>query len=220
MRPFFNKYQQRLTVFIFIWSIFGVALSYSRILFAENLLMSFVTTSVYFTIQSNLLVAIVLLLTILKKDTRILSFITLVNITMTGLVFHVFLTDFMTSVSFINHVTHTITPLVYLLYFLLVDRQRLMFRLFWIGLVYPALYLLFVYGIVAPVLGQTMSSMFPDLQAGSYVYPFLNPDNYANGILGLSLFIGFIMVPLVLILSSILMALKHFIHTRLFHEKS
>ena len=67
---------------------------------------------------------------------------------------------------------------------------------------------MFVFGFVSPILGGLMESNSGLTESARYVYPFLNPDNYKNGLLGMLLFNLGILAPSVLILSIILQQLK------------
>lgn len=154
---------------------------------------------IYFTIQSNILIAIVLLFYILKKQQHLwfnrLAFIGLVNISVTGIVFHVLLAPYMSIISFMQHMLHTINPLLYILFYFFIISTFIPLKELYISLIYPLLYILFVFFFVSPVLGNYLESMTGSWQVSRYVYPFLNPSNYRNGIIGMLIFNLGILAP-------------------------
>ena len=167
---------------------------------------------IYFTIQSNLLVAVILVLFLLKKDDKVwfnrLSFIGLINISVTGIVFHLLLTPYMSSINFMQHMLHTLNPLLYILFYYLIIAKFLPLKEIYITLIYPLLYMVFVFFFVAPVLGDYLESMTGSWQVSRYVYPFLNPNNYKNGIVGMLIFNLGILAPSILGFSIVLQQLK------------
>jgi len=167
---------------------------------------------IYFTIQSNILIAIVLLFYILKKQHHLwfnrLAFISLVNISVTGIVFHLLLAPYMSSVSFMQHMLHTINPLLYVLFYFFIISTFLPLRELFISLIYPLLYILFVFFFVSPVLGNYLETMSGPWQTSRFVYPFLNPNNYRNGITGMLIFNLGILAPSILGFSFLLQHLK------------
>ena len=169
------------------------------------------TTLIYFTIQSNILVFLIPLLYLLNKSAQTwfkrLAYITLINITITSLVFHVMLTPYMFSVGFLQHMLHTINPLLYIAFYFLFIDSFIPLKQIWISLIYPILYMLFVFGFVAPVLGDLLESS-SSFQSARYVYPFLNPNNYENGFVGMLIFNLFILTPGIIILAGIMQYLK------------
>lgn len=203
--------------FIFFWSLFGVILSYSNFLFNQTNFPTLISTSLYFTIQSNLLVFVVVAIYTFKKDLKILkyfSFIVLVNMMITGIVFHVLLASEMPNgVNFTNHVLHTITPIIYLFFYLIYIDQLIPIKRFWIALIYPLFYMLFVFLIVAPFLGEMIEQYITSFQGIRYIYPFLDPSNYSRGFLGMLLFNLGVIMPCFLLLSMILLWLKNHIES-------
>ncbi len=104
----------------------------------------------YFTIQSNILVALAtayfLFFPRFTRFRMIVRGAVLISILVTGVVFHLFLVPrmpeyFGSGVDLVNHLTHTVAPLGFLLDYLLFDRKGLI-RLsdipFWT--IYPLLY--------------------------------------------------------------------------------
>lgn len=104
----------------------------------------------YFTIQSNILVALaILFFLIYPRETRLRAIIrgsVLLSILVTGLVFHFILVPqlsdyFVGGIDLVNHLTHTIAPLGFILDWLLFDRKgqlKLADLPFWV--IYPLLY--------------------------------------------------------------------------------
>lgn len=167
---------------------------------------------IYFTIQSNVLVSLIVLFYILKKQHHLwfnrLAFIGLINISVTGVVFHVLLTPYMSSVSFMQHMLHTINPLLYIIFYFFFITTFIPLKELYISLIYPLLYILFVFLFVSPVLGDYLESMTGSWQVSRYVYPFLNPNNYRNGIVGMLIFNLGILAPSIFGFSFLLRHLK------------
>jgi hypothetical protein len=174
---------------------------------------------VYFTIQSNILMSVIIGLYILKKPSEKwfsrLAFIGLVNISVTGIVFHVMLTPYMSSVGLMQHMLHTINPILYVMFYFIFIKEFVRFKETFIVLIYPLLYMIFVFGFVAPVLGNKMELVSGSLNSSRYVYPFLNPENYQNGFFGLLLFNLGILAPSILLFSILLQYLKRKFETSL-----
>ena len=127
----------------------------------------------YFTIQSNLFVAVAFALSLVAaaRNTRsalalsVLRGAATVYIATTGVVYNTLLTnvDVSTSVSWSNDVLHRVVPVwVVLDWLLFSDRARLLLRHVWWFLLYPAVWL-----VVVLVRGAT---------DGWVPYPFLDPS--------------------------------------------
>lgn len=127
----------------------------------------------YFTIQSNVMIALALAATLVASVQRKRGAVGLsvfrgastVYIATTGIVYNTLLTsvDVQTSVQWSNDVLHKIMPVYAVLDWLLFsDRARLLFRHIWWFLLYPALWL-----VVILIRGAT---------DGWVPYPFLDPD--------------------------------------------
>lgn len=135
----------------------------------------------YFTIQSNIIIAVAFAATLVLAAQRKRQGVGLsvfrgaatVYIATTGIVYNTLLTsvDVQTSVQWSNDILHKIMPLYAVLDWLLFsDRARLVFRHIWWFLLYPA-----VWTIVILIRGAT---------DGWVPYPFLNPD-LGYGVVGL-----------------------------------
>ena len=145
----------------------------------------------YFTIQSNVFVAVAFAVTLVsaarrKRSDLVVSLLrgaATVYIATTGIVYNTLLTnvDVSTSVSWSNDVLHKVMPVwVVLDWLLFSDRSRLRLRHVWWFLVYPAVWL-----VVVLVRGAT---------DGWVPYPFLSPSQgygvVALYCLGIAVFIA------------------------------
>ncbi|MFA5560737.1 MAG: hypothetical protein WC964_03065, partial [Acholeplasmataceae bacterium] len=114
-----------------------------------NTFVDWVILMFFFTIQSNILVFIVLLLYAIGKKSKVyfkyLSFIALFNIAVTAIIFHTLLASRMTNVSYLNHALHTIIPVIYILFYFLFVDEKFKTRYAWIALIYPVIYVINVY---------------------------------------------------------------------------
>lgn len=151
----------------------------------------------YFTNQSNLLIMIVLLMYVFKKEDtktyKYLSFITLISIVMTGLIFHTLLTydaaanvngPFLYRTGLQNLLTHTINPIMYVIFYLFINKSTIKVKEFYVALIHPALYFAF-FMIYGPI-------------TNFYPYPFM--DVSINGLFGVFKII-LLIIPLVILLT-------------------
>ncbi len=149
----------------------------------------------YFTNQSNLIVAITVLLFFVAKNNNkwfpYLAAIALVNITITGIIFHVMLAT--PPISFQSHLTHTLTPIFYVIFYFLCVKETIKIKQFWVLLIYPLLYVVF-FLITGPF-------------TGFYPYGFM--DVSENGLGNALQFIVLMMFPAIALLSFILIYLKN-----------
>ncbi len=200
------------------WGIFGILLQFTRSFFSPEPLQSFLTNFVYFTTQSNILITIIAYSFIRGKTHSTLfsslSFIALLNIMITGIVFHILLTPYMSRVSFLNHVLHTINPLLYVFFYFTLITNFPPIKKLWISLIYPLVYALLVYIFIEPIFGDILDRIVEVFDSARYVYPFLDPRNYDNGIVGLLIFNLGILAPIMLILSFLLLYIKQKIETK------
>lgn len=190
---------------VLFWGMLGVLLQSARSLFGENPLELFLLTHFYFTTQSNILIVIVSLLYLFKQKRGPLftsiSFITLINIFVTGVVFHTLLVPYMESVTFLNHVLHTINPILYIIFYFFIIKENLPAKKFYLSLIYPIVYMLLVYIIIEPIFGNMMEVNLESFPSARYVYPFLDPGNYERGVRGLLMFNLGILAPLISLIS-------------------
>lgn len=197
---------------VLLWGTIGIGLQTMRSLLGENPLELSLITHFYFTTQSNILISIVAFLFLFKKKKgrgfTTLAFISLVNITITGIIFHVLLTPYMGRINFTHHVLHTINPLLYFVFYFFVINDYLEIRKFWVSLIYPLIYLAFVYLIIEPIFGDLMERIMTNFASARYVYPFLDPAQYERGVIGLIIFNLGLLAPLISLLSLLLCYLK------------
>jgi hypothetical protein len=205
-------YRLILTYLVFGWGLLGVLLLYTDTLYDPTATRTVLTTSFYFTTQSNLFITIVSLLYLLKQEIKpwfkYVAFIGLVNIFMTGIIFHILLTPFMGGVSFLNHILHTINPILYVLFYFFIFKDHITQRKLWIGILYPLIYVALVFILIEPMFGDLLDSQLPNFVGARYVYPFLDPREYDRGFLGVLLFNFGIITPIILGITSLLILMK------------
>lgn len=166
----------------------------------------------YFTNQSNMLVTLTVVLYWIRLDHKpffkYLASITLVNIFITATGFHFILAP--ETIDFYGHLSHTIVPILYVVFYFTAIRAHLKLKQFWINLIYPMSYLLFVL-----ILGD-----FPlRLVGGGYPYGFVDPNAYDNGLAGLLQFTLLIMFPAYTVISILMVYLKS-LFERLISQKT
>lgn len=190
---------------------------------SDHMFVSLWVLLIYFTNQSNILVTIVsilLLLNIEKKWFEKLSFIAFANILITGIIFHIFLVRYFDHLSILQHILHTFVPLIYgVLYLVFLDSKLKILESLY-ALVYPLIYTLFVYAIVNPLLGPIIKIYFPNEPDMVYVYPFLNPNHYTNGLLGVLQLIMLILIPSFIICFMVLLKIKLTLIPKIWQEKN
>lgn len=149
----------------------------------------------YFTNQSNLMVVITLALFWARFDHKLwfkyVASITLVNIVIAGTGFHFILAP--ETVDFYGHLSHTIVPIAYVMWFFLSVREILPLKLFWVNIIYPLLYL-----VVVLLLGMFVIREYP--------YGFLDVDEL--GLANVLRFTLLIMVPAYTVLALLMTSLK------------
>jgi len=172
------------TFLVLSCSVWGIVLLVLRILNSTLIFNAFVSTLVFFTTQSNILVFIITLLFFLnfsrKKWFKYLSFIGLVNIFITSLIFNTILGPFMEHLDLIQYVLHTINPILYIILYYIFMPSKISFKYFYIGIIYPLIYIVSVYTWIEPLLGNYMVNTFDDFDGSRYVYPFLDPESYTS----------------------------------------
>ncbi|MCF7929986.1 MAG: hypothetical protein K9L02_00570 [Acholeplasmataceae bacterium] len=205
----------------FLISTLGIGLLIGRIFIDELAFDRFLVTIFYFTTQSNLLVFAVLFLFLLKKNHKkwfkIISLIALIDITITGLVFHIFLTTFVANINFMQHLLHTIIPLLYIAFYIVILDTNFKLNQFWIGLIHPFIFLVSVFTWIHPFFGDRIEQIMLDFQGASYVYPFLDPATYNNGFAGLLLFNLGLLMPLIILITIVMIFLKSKIEGKINH---
>ncbi|MBU1094064.1 MAG: hypothetical protein KKH01_06355 [Firmicutes bacterium] len=200
------------SIFVFLVTALGVGFLIGRVLVYESPFDRLIVTSLYFTTQSNLLVFIVMSLFLLKKGDKhwfkVLALIGLIDITITGFVFHLFLASYLSNINFMQHLLHTITPLFYISFYFIILNHIFSLKDFWIGLLHPLIFLVSVYTWIHPLFGNLLSSVLTDFQGASYIYPFLDPSTYSNGFTGLLIFNLGLLMPVIILMTIGLIYLK------------
>lgn len=201
--------------FINLFSLIGLMISTVAVI--NSLAYEGLKSMRYFTNQSNLLVLIVFIIINLKlnnnKYFKYLAFITLISISITGVVFHLLLSDtlgnntgIITSIhdlnNFQNLITHTISPIYYLLYYFIFIKESISIKEFFTGLIHPLMYFLIIL-ILSPI-------------TNFYPYPFL--DVSKNGLSGVLKFTLLIMLPLIVLFTLGLNYLKNVLDNKMNRE--
>jgi len=197
---------------VLIWGILGIGLQIGRSLLGTNPLEFSFITLLYFTTQSNIIITCIAFFYLFTKKRGPLytsfAFIGFLNILITGIVFHTLLIPYMDHVSFLNHVLHTINPVLYTIFYIFVIEEFVPTKRFYISLIYPIIYMLSVYLIIEPLFGDMMERLMPDFVGARYVYPFLDPRTYPSGFSDLLIFNLGILAPSIALLSFLLSFLK------------
>ncbi|MDY0074497.1 MAG: hypothetical protein WC992_07840 [Acholeplasmataceae bacterium] len=219
-----NTTKQLFAYLVLFWSFLGILMQMIRALMSVHPLGYLLLNYVYFTTQSNLLLIVVSSLFLFSKKRGMfytsIAFIALINIGITAVVFHTLLIPFMGSVSFLNHILHTITPILYILFYFLVIEEHPPLKKFWLALVYPLVYLLFVYLFVEPLIGDYMDNIMTTFDSARYVYPFLDPSNYDQGIKQMLLFNLGVLAPIITLFSFVLCWFKNWFESKHTNFKS
>jgi hypothetical protein len=176
-----DKVSGILTYILFILSFWYVTWTLSGTSVDGNLLDG-ITNQWYFSNQSNTLVVMTTVLFWSRFERRpwfkYLSSIVLVNIIITATGFHFILAP--DNVDFYGHLSHTIVPILYVVFYFIAVRNPIKLSMFWINIIYPMVYLVLVL-----ILGT-----FP---LGEYPYGFLNVE--ANGLSNVLRFTVVFMLP-------------------------
>ena len=202
------------SIILIVLEVLGFFLQSQRALETHNFWLSIFALLIYFTNQSNILiflVAILILTNLNYKWIQYLSFVTLINIIITSIVFNIFLLPLFDHLMFVQILLHSIIPIIYVLYYFIFLDINLSIKHIYISLIYPIIYMLFVYLIYHPFIEAFMISFFGENDYLNYVYPFLNPANYNHGFISILQLTCLVFIPLILILSWSLLKLNHYI---------
>lgn len=176
-----SKFVSSFSIFGFSLSLLAMILLLGRIFIDEHVFDRFLVTSFYFTTQSNVIIFVVMTAFLFKRSKtkwfRILAIIGLLDIIITGLFFHLFLTSYL-SVGFMQQLLHTIIPIFYLIFYFLFIDDIFHVKDLWILLIHPIVFVVSVYTWIHPFFGPILESIMSDLPGSSYVYPFLDPLIY------------------------------------------
>ena len=178
-------------LFAILCCVLGLVLQAHRSLASPYPIPYFFINFLYFTTQSNILVLIVLILHfsgfISGRYFVDLVHISLVNILITGVGFHLFLGPYIT-LTLLQHLLHTVSPILYLIYYFFINRFSFNLKRFWILFLYPILYFLSIYLVIHPLMGDTLEMVQGDFRGTRYVYPFFDPFYFQNNYVFMILF--------------------------------
>ena len=176
-----DKVSGILTYILFVLSFWYVTWTLSGTSDNGNLLDG-ITNQWYFSNQSNTLVVITTVLFWSRFEKKpwfkYLSSIVLVNIIITATGYHFILAPDV--VDFYSHLSHTIVPILYVIFYFIAVRVPIKLSMFWVNIIYPMVYLILVL-----ILGT-----FP---LGEYPYGFLDVE--ANGLTNVLQFTVLFMLP-------------------------
>lgn len=159
----------------------------------------------YFTNQSNLILFLIFIMIYFNKENhklfKYISFIGMLSIGITGVVYHLLLTDLMipsTVVTiydlnnFLNFLVHTFNPIYFVFYYLIFVNENVTYKKLWVGLIHPLLYFMIILA-TGPF-------------TGFYAYPFL--DVSLNGLGEVLKITLVIMMPLIIIFDILILFVK------------
>lgn len=196
----------------FLFSLLSVILLIARVLRNDDPGRALIATSFYYTTQSNVLVFIVVLLYVLGfRKTRWFhfpAFIAAVDISITGIIFNLLLTSYVPEMNFMQHLLHTIVPVLYVTFYLLIINTKLTFSNVFIVLLHPILFLLSVYLLASTLFKDLLRRIYVEYARPEYIYPFLDPSNYERGVVGVLLFASLVLAPSFILLGLIFIRLK------------
>lgn len=196
-----DKISGILTYVLFVLSFWYVSWTLSGTSVDGNLLDG-IRNQWYFTNQNNTLVVVttVLFWTRFEHKTwfKYLSSIVLVNIVITATGYHFILRP--DNIGFYGHLSHTIVPIIYVIYYFIAVRNPIKLSKFWINIIYPVVYLVLVL-----ILGT-----FP---LGEYPYGFLDVE--ANGLANVLQFTLLYMLPGYTLIAFLMTYLKVIVEKKL-----
>ncbi|MFU8793553.1 MAG: hypothetical protein ACNA7K_05950 [Acholeplasmataceae bacterium] len=200
----------------FLMSSWAIFLLVERIFAFPNQLDRAIATVFYFTTQSNLLVWVVLVQSFTKLTAKswfkTLSFIAVIDIIITAVIFHLFLAPFLHSVELMQHVLHTFVPLIFVMFYALFLSSKMAYKKFYLSLIHPLIFLFLIYVFVEPFFGDRLNVIYPDYESARYVYPFLDPAYFSSGIYGLILFIIGVLTPFISLTAVLVIFLTGHVH--------
>jgi hypothetical protein len=196
----------------FLFSLLSVILLIARVLRNDDPGRALIATSFYYTTQSNVLVFIVVFLYVLgfrkSRWFHFPAFIAAVDISITGIVFNILLTSYVPEMNFMQHLLHTIVPVLYVTFYLLIIYTKLTFSNVFIIMVHPILFLLSVYLLASTLFKDLLRQIYTEFDRPEYIYPFLDPSNYERGVVGVLLFASLVLTPSFIVLGLIFIRLK------------
>lgn len=176
-----DKVSGILTYILFVLSFWYVTWTLSGTSVEGNFLDG-ITNQLNFSNQSNTLVVITTVLFWSRFERKpwfkYVASIVLVNIIITATVFHFILAP--DNVDFYAHLSHTIVPILYVVFYFIAVRNPIKLSKFWVNIIYPMMY----FGLVL------ILRTFP---LGEYPYGFLDVE--ANGLSNVLRFTVLFMLP-------------------------
>jgi hypothetical protein len=218
-----EKIEKLFSIVIISLSLLTLALQLIRAFNTGFFFVSIIFLLIYFTNQSALLVfatALLIFFDYRKKWFDKFSFIAFANITITAIVFHLFLVPYIGDISFVQHLLHTVIPIIYFIYYLFFLKSDFKPINGLYATIYPIIYFIFVFIIVHPLLGQLIYHYYPNEPDMLYVYPFLNPNRYDNGFIGVMQLSVLVLLPLCAIIFTSLLGFKKIISNYLSKQKN
>lgn len=195
----------------------GRSISYKIVLFLLTVLTSYSVVGIFtsntplldfskFTNMSMIFVLVVIIFLSFEleqhKFFKYLTVITLVNILMTGLIYHFIvngITNFMTD-SINSHIKHTVIPVLYPIFYFKYLKDSVRVKDFWITLVFPLLYFLFFI-----LFGELLNY---------YPYAFINPNAGSNTLTSVLLFSLLVLLPIIALFTLLLIYLKNLVEKK------
>ncbi len=203
--------------FIILLVVVGLVLQAFRSLYSPYPKAYFFINYIYFTTQSNILVLILLILHFTRfRNTRlfhIFTHIALMNILMTGVIFHLFLGPYM-ELTIVQHLLHTATPLSYLFYYFFIYDRYFTVKYLETLLIYPTVYTILVYTVIEPLVGDTLELVQGDFQGSRFIYPFFDPYYYDFNWFKIILFFLVIVVFVIVVMMILTQPIKRYIERK------
>jgi hypothetical protein len=199
-----DKFNGILTYLLFLLSFWYVTWTLSGTS-VDGTLLDGVRNQWYFTNQTNTLVVIVSVLFWSRFEDKVwfkyFAQIVLVNIVITATGFHFILAP--ETIDFYGHLSHTIVPIVYVIFYFTAVRAHLKLSKFWVLIIYPMLYL-------------GLALLFGTWPLGQYPYGFIDVD--ANGLENVLRFTLLFMLPGYTFLALLLSLVKIQLEKRVFNK--
>jgi hypothetical protein len=195
-----NPHLPRVTsslVLLVAWT--GIVMLVLRAFESPSAIDGLVSTLFYYTTQSNILVAVLMAIAFTRlRHTKLFAsfaFIAFFDISVTAIVFHALIGPYMASVGIMQHVLHTFTPLLYVLWYLFDFKDTPSLKSSMTALIHPLIFMVFVFAVVVPFFSDLMIRTSDGFAGAEYLYPFLNPANYQSGVTGMVLFNVLVLAP-------------------------
>lgn len=137
------------------------------------------------------------------KFFKYLTVITLVNILMTGLIYHFIVNGISNfgSDSINSHIKHTVLPIVYPIFYFVFLKDVIKLKEFWVALVFPLIYFLFFI-----VFGGLLNY---------YPYNFMDPTAGSNTLSSVLIFCILVLLPIIAVFTLLLVHLKQLLEKKL-----